>query len=322
MVQAVRQPDALLNWMGSLADSTRLRLLRLLEREEMGVVELCDVMQMPQSTISRHLKVLTDQGWTRSRRQGTANLYHMLLDELDPSARRLWLLSREQTEQWAAVHQDQLRLTRRRREQQDAERFFEGAAGEWDKLRSTLYGDQFTTAAMLALLPADWTVADLGCGTGVTSIELARNVRRVIGVDHSAAMLDAAKQRIAELTGPALAGEIELRRGGLEAIPIDDSSVDAAMMLIVLTYIAEPAKALREMARITKPGGRAVVVDLLHHDRDDFRRQMEQRHLGFTGDALASMMEDAGFVDTSYRELPPQKEARGPALVMITATRP
>src|SRR5690606_9715811 len=140
---------------------------------------------------------------------------------LDPSARRLWLLSREQTEDWAAVHQDQLRLARRRREQQDSERFFEGAAGEWDKLRNELYGDQFTAAAMLALLPQHWTVADLGCGTGVTSIELARNVSRVIGVDHSAAMLDAAKQRVASFGEGSLFGDVDLRRGGLEAIPID-----------------------------------------------------------------------------------------------------
>ena len=141
---------------------------------------------------------------------------------------------------------------------------------------------------------------------------------------HMVAMFDALRAHPGHRLGGevrALAGEIELRRGGLEAIPIDDHSVDAAMMLIVLTYITEPAKALREMARIIKPGGRAVIVDLLHHDRDDFRRQMEQRHLGFTGEALTAMLTDVGFVNASHRELPPQKEARGPALVLITATR-
>ena len=79
-------PDALLGWMECMADPTRLRLLRLLERNELGVAELCDVIQLPQSTLSRHLKVLLDQGWARNRRQGTNNLYRMVLDELEPGA--------------------------------------------------------------------------------------------------------------------------------------------------------------------------------------------------------------------------------------------
>src|SRR5918995_7299666 len=93
-----RRPDALLGWMDSLADPTRLRLLRLLERHELGVAELCDVLQMPQSTVSRHLKVLADQKWVRGRRQGTNHLYRTILDELEAGARRLWVLAREQTD--------------------------------------------------------------------------------------------------------------------------------------------------------------------------------------------------------------------------------
>src|SRR5438067_11545434 len=111
----VGKPYALLGWMGALADQTRLRLLRLLEGHELGVVELCDVLQLPQSTVSRHLKVLADQSFLHSRRQGTTNLYQMIHDELDATARRLWLLAREQTEAWPAIGQDQLRLSRRLR---------------------------------------------------------------------------------------------------------------------------------------------------------------------------------------------------------------
>src|SRR5580698_9186202 len=113
------QPAALLGWMETLADPTRLRLLRLLERNELGVVELCDVLQLPQSTVSRHLKVLADQGWCMSRRQGTTHLYRTLLDELDATARKLWILAREQTVNWPAVRQDALRLERRLREKSD-----------------------------------------------------------------------------------------------------------------------------------------------------------------------------------------------------------
>src|SRR5205823_5992892 len=94
------KPDQLLAWMDGLADETRLRLLNLLDRHELGVVELCDILQLPQSTVSRHLKVLSDHNWVRGRRLATTRFYRMPLDELDPAARKLWLLAREQTEHW------------------------------------------------------------------------------------------------------------------------------------------------------------------------------------------------------------------------------
>src|SRR4051812_41945466 len=110
---ALNQPAALLGWMDSLGDPTRLRLLHLLEQHELGVVELCDILQLPQSTVSRHLKLLLDQGWLHSRRLATTHLYRSLPDELDPAARKLWLVTREQTENWATLQQDDLRLQRR-----------------------------------------------------------------------------------------------------------------------------------------------------------------------------------------------------------------
>src|SRR6185503_870993 len=136
---APRRPDALLGWMDALADETRLRLLRLLERHELGVAELVHVLQLPQSTVSRHLKVLSDEGWLTSRGQRTANLYRM--EMADPAARKLWQLARDQTEGWATVSQDQLRLTRLLAQRRpEAQAFFAGAAGQWDKLRDELYG--------------------------------------------------------------------------------------------------------------------------------------------------------------------------------------
>src|SRR5436309_2348841 len=180
------QPETLLGWMESLSDVTRLRLLRLLERHELGVLELCDVVQLPQSTVSRHLKVLADQGWVRSVRQGVANLYRMVLDELESGARRLWLLAREQTTDWATVQQDELRLLQHLREKQkESQAFFAGTAGQWDKLRGELYGHRFVNSAMLALIPSEWTVADVGCGTGQLSVELAGHVKQVVAVDNS-----------------------------------------------------------------------------------------------------------------------------------------
>jgi ArsR family transcriptional regulator len=208
MIDSPASPELLVSRMECLADETRLRLLRLLERHELGVAELCEILQLPQSTVSRHLKVLGDGGWVNSRTVGTNHLYRMLLDEVDPAARRLWLLAREQTQSWATLAQDELRLRRRLRARDtDSQAFFAGAAGQWDKLRGQLYGQGFSRSALAALIPGDWVVADLGCGTGSVTAEVAPFVRQVIGVDNSAAMLKAARRRTAGLKN------IDLRRG-------------------------------------------------------------------------------------------------------------
>ena len=314
MARAEKQPETLLGWMGSLADPTRLRLLRLLERNELQVQELCDVLQVPQSSVSRHLKVLADQGWVTSRPRATTRFYRMA--EADGGARRLWLLAKEQMNGWATAKQDQLRLARRLAERQPAaQAFFAGAAGQWDRLRSELYGDAFTGAALLALLPAEWTVADLGCGTGHAAVALAPFVRRVIGVDQSAAMLKAAQKRATGLDN------LELRQGSLEALPLADASVDATLLLLALTYVETPGPVLLEAGRVLRPGGRIVVVDLLRHDREEFRRQMGQQCLGFEPASLEALARDAGFERATARALPPEPQAKGPALLLLSAQR-
>ena len=315
MAATARQPDALLSWMGSLSDPTRLRLLRLLERHELGVAELCDVLQLPQSTVSRHLKVLGDEGWVRSRAEGTTRFYRMVEDR-DGAPRRLWTIAREETAGWATVEQDQLRLTRRLALRRPAaEAFFAGAAGEWDRLRRELYGEAFTETALLCLLPAEWVVADLGCGTGHTAAALAPHVRTVVGVDQSSAMLRAARKRTAALPN------VDLRQGSLEALPVEDGSVDGALLILSLTYVADPRRVLRETARILRPGGRVVVVDLLRHDREEFRRQMGQASLGFDPEPLARTLGEAGFGDVVARPLAPEAQAKGPALILATGSK-
>ena len=307
--------DAVLAWMQSLSDPTRLRLLRLVEQHELGVAELCEILQLPQSTVSRHLKVLADTGWVVSRRESTTHLYHTLLDELDPPKRDLWLLARRQTDGWATAQQDDLRLRQLLAARAEGRGFFEGISAEWEDIRAEQYGASFDLAAAFALLPGDATIADLGCGTGRTVRDLAPHVKRVIGVDASGQMLKAARKRLGGVKN------VELRQGELAALPIADATCDAALCVLALSYVEDPAAVVREMARILKPGGRAVIVDLLAHDRDDFRRLMGQRHRGFRPPHVEHLLAAAGLSAARIHPVPPESEAKGPALFVAASNK-
>jgi ArsR family transcriptional regulator len=307
---------AILSHLSALADTTRSRILLLLDRHELTVTELCAVLQLPQSTTSRHLKALADSGWIAARAEGTSRLYTMTRDEPDAAGRRLWQLVREQVSSTPAAAQDQRRLqvavAGRRTKSQE---FFSSSAGHWDRLRDELFGDRFQLAAFAALAGADWVVGDLGCGTGQVTAALAPFVARVVGVDASAAMLQAAKKRLHGFDN------VELRRGDLEALPIDDAMLDAATLMLVLHHVPEPQQALDEMARVVKPGGRVVVVDMLPHDRESYRQQMGHVWLGFSDDHVRRMLREAGFGETRIVPLPPDARAKGPGLFVATGQK-
>jgi len=307
---------AILDHLASLADTTRSRILLLVDRNELTVSELCTIVQLPQSTVSRHLKALADGGWVSSRAEGTSNLYTMTRDELDPSARRLWLLVREQVGSAPAAIQDQRRLqgtlAERRTKSQE---FFSSSAGQWDRVRDDMYGDRFHLAALAGFAEPEWIVGDLGCGTGQVTAAVAPFVARVIAVDGSAAMLHAARKR---LRG---ADNVDLRRGELEALPIDDARLDAATLMLVLHYVPEPERALADIARVLKPGGRFILVDMLPHDRDSYRQQMGHVWLGFAEDQIDRMLGRAGFGKIRIVPLTPDARAKGPGLFVATGEK-
>jgi ubiquinone/menaquinone biosynthesis C-methylase UbiE len=307
---------AILDRLASLADTTRSRALLILDRRELTVGELCAVMQLPQSTMSRHLKALSDAGWVASRAEGTSNLYTMVRDELDPSARRLWLLVREQVGSTPAAAQDQRRLhaalAERRTKSQE---FFSSSAGQWDRVRDELFGDRFHLVALAAFVEPSWTVGDLGCGTGQLSAALAPFVSHVVAVDGSAAMLQAAKRRLQAFPN------VDLRRGDLEALPIDDRRLDAATVMLVLHHVPEPGKALAEVARVLKPEGRVILVDMLPHDRDSYRQQMGHVWLGFSEEHVRHMLDESGFGEVRIVALPPDARAKGPGLFVATGRK-
>jgi len=307
---------AILDHLASLADTTRSRVLLLLDRHELTVSELCGIVQLPQSTVSRHLKALADSGWVAARAEGTSNLYTMTRDDLDPSARRLWLLVRERVGSSPASAQDQRRLQAALAERRTkSQEFFSSSAGQWDRVRDDLFGDRFHLAALAALADATWTVGDLGCGTGQVSAALAPFVARVIAVDASAAMLQASKKRLSNFDN------VDLRRGELEALPIDDARLDAATLMLVLHHVPEPERALADVARVLKPGGLVVLVDMLPHDRDSYRQQMGHVWLGFSDEHVRRLCQEAGFEEIKVVALPPDARVKGPGLFVATARR-
>jgi ubiquinone/menaquinone biosynthesis C-methylase UbiE len=300
----------------ALADSTRSRMLLLLERHELTVGELCSVLQLPQSTVSRHLKTLSDASWVSSRRDGTSRYYTLALDDRGPATRRLWTLLREQVSATPGADQDARRLkTVLARRQTKSQQFFESAAGQWDKLREELFGRASYLQALPALLEPSWTVGDLGCGTGEVAAALAPFVSRVIAVDRSGEMLQAARRRLRD------ARNVDVRRGDLESLPIDDGTLDAATLLLVLHHMPSPAAALSEAFRVLRPGGRVAIADMLPHDHEEYRQQMGHVWLGFAEDQLQRLLAAAGFRDVRLVPLPTSADAKGPALFVASATK-
>jgi ubiquinone/menaquinone biosynthesis C-methylase UbiE len=299
-----------------LADATRSRMLLLLDRNELMVSELCTVLQLPQSTVSRHLKTLLDAGWVASRREATSRYYTLAFDDRGPAARRLWGLLRDQLESTPGADQDARRVkgVLARRESKSQE-FFASAAGQWDKLREELFGGASNLRALPALLDSTWAVADLGCGTGHVTAALAPFVARVAAVDRSGEMLQTARRRLRDFTN------VEVRRGELEALPLGAAEFDAAVLMLVLHHVADPSTVLREATRILKPGGRLLVCDMLPHDREEYRNQMGHVWLGFEEETLKGMVTAAGFNSVRIVTLSPDPDAKGPALFVASAHR-
>lgn len=308
--------NSVLDQLSVVADALRARTLAVLGRQELTVSELCDVLQLPQSTVSRHLKTLSDGGWVTSRREGTSRYYSLPLDDLDPARRRLWLLIHEQVGETAEAAQDEARLKGVLSERRSkSEEFFSSAAEQWDHMRAELFGRDSHLRPLLALLDPDWVIGDLGCGTGQVSEALAPFVRQVVAVDSSGEMLQAARARLREYR------HVTIRRGTLERLPLDAGELDAAVMVLVLHHVAEPAAILAEAARVVRPGGRLLIADMLPHDHEEYRQTMGHVWLGFSQRQVERWCAAAKFGAFRWHALPVEPGVKGPGLFVATAKR-
>lgn len=306
---------SIFNRFAALGDGTRTRLLALLEGREFTVSDLCRVTRLPQSTVSRHLRVLATDGWVASRTDGPRRPYRMA-EEIASDAAALWALVRDE-------------LRRRNPWPEDAERaeavlaaspdrshaFFSASAGRWDQVRNKLYGRSADLLSLFGLLDPNWIVGDLGGGTGHTALAMAPFVRHVVVVDRSPEMLHAARRRLKGVPN------VELQEGNLSALPLEDGKLDLAILSFVLHYLADPAAGVTEAARVVRPGGRVVAVDLRPHDRTRYREEMGHRWQGFELTLLRDWLDRAGLRDIVVRPLHADPEAEGPLLVLASGRK-
>lgn len=278
-----------------LGDDARLRLLRVLAQDRFNVTELTGILGLAQSGVSRHLGLLKEAGLISEERDGAYSYYR-----LAPSVRHnghgpLWPLLEAQftaAKDTGAVKADDARLQevlRLRREN-----FDQHAGPDTRDGRQLVPGRSWAAwARALGHLLPPVDVVDIGCGEGYLTVEVARWAKRVIAVDRSAAVLARAKA----LAGRRRAANITFKRGELERLPLEASSMDVALLCQALHHSPAPAQALSEAVRVLKPGGKVLILDLRAHAETWVREKLGDHHLGFDDDELAALLTEAGLTE-------------------------
>lgn len=288
--------------LNAAGEETRLRLLALLAQSELTVSEIVAILGQSQPRVSRHLKLLVEAGLIERRREG-AWAFFRLCAAGAPGVLARDVLARLDADD-ALLAGDRTRLAEvRRARAETAARYFAAHAAEWDRLRSLHAPEALVEDAMRAAV-GDKPVRrllDLGAGAGRMLELFAPLAERAVGVDLSSAMLGVARGRL-EATRLR---NVELRQGDIYALPIERNSVDLAIMHQVLHYLDDPARALREAARILAPGGRLLVVDFAPHDEESLRDKHAHRRLGFSDAEISSLLKQAGLEAVLHRELAP-----------------
>jgi ArsR family transcriptional regulator len=282
-----------------IADPLRLRILGLLEKEELSVGELSRALECSQSRVSNHLRLLREADLLQERHAGTSTYLRLAVAPSIANghasfAGRLWPLLSAELEELPEHAADRVRLERVLAERRGEVELFDRLAGEWDKIAGAFATGQGRERAAKHLIPRGFTVAYLGCGTGYMAASLLGSCARLVCVDRSSAMLQEARKRLAK---NARGTVLEFRQGELDRLPIEDGECDGALAGLVLHHLPALDGAFAEMRRILRPGGTAAVLELAPHKEAWMRAQLGDLYLGLeAGDVLAAMQR-AGFED-------------------------
>lgn len=295
-------------------EPTRLRVLSLLAGEELSVMELSRILEQSQPRVSRHLKLMADAGLIERFPDGARVFYRL---SSDPLARRLIdtvldLLDASEGEA------DDRRLEDVRRERETAANaYFERVAPQWDRMRSLYVSETAVEAAILKAAgegPFE-RVVDLGTGSGRMLTLLGSRAKVSIGLDLSQNMLNLARANVAK----AGLDKVELRHGDIFSTRLPAQSADLVLVHQVLHYLADPAAAVAEAARLVAPGGRLIIVDFAPHQLEHLREEHQHRRLGFANDEMTRWLTDNGLQTSAQIALPPDVE--GLTVSIWTATR-
>ncbi|KAB1442067.1 ArsR/SmtB family transcription factor [Pseudodesulfovibrio senegalensis] len=300
----------ILKYCKALADETRARLVNVLLRFELNVGEIVQLMEMGQSRISRHLKILADSGLVECRRDGLWAFYRAS----DSGPGRNFLDGVAPVMEGEAVFgQDLARAAKVIRERMAQTRqFFDSIADDWDRLNKEVLGSMDLRGEIVSRVSGCDVAADLGCGTGELLALMAQKSRTVIGVDSSPKMLELAEDRF---HGDA---RVSLRIGELSFLPLRDWEADCVVVSLVLHHLARPLEALVEAGRVLKTGGRLVVAEFDKHDNEVMRTEYGDRQLGIANREMRGWLEKAGF---EVREQTEYKVNMGLAVILYEAVR-
>jgi len=282
-------------------EATRMRILALLAREELAVLELCRVLNQSQPRVSRHLKLLAEAGLVERFPDGAWVFYRLTADgqagdlvtsilaRIDPKD----LVLQRDVEQLTAVWAERTA---------EADEYFARNAARWDEIRSLYVAECDVEAAILeAAGPGPYKrLVDLGSGTGRMLTLLGPKAEHALGLDLSQQMLNIARSEVAE----AGLKQCELRHGDIFGTGLPGESADVVVVHQVLHYLSDPAAAVREAARIVREGGRLVIVDFAPHTLEFLREQHQHRRLGFAETEMARWLTDGGLSKVQVKDLP------------------
>ncbi len=284
----------------ALADPTRLRIARLLATMELAVGELAQVLGQSQPRVSRHVGILCDAGLAERRREGSWVFLRGTggSDEAGPMItaidRVLAIAEAEQADFAKACADDRRKLADIRDAREGAATsYFARHAGEWDELRALHSPDAQVEAGLVAALSQHdlGALLDIGTGTGRMAELFAAEAARIVALDKNLEMLRVARAKLQHLP----TAQIELVQGDFSDLPFDAGQFDTVLLHQVLHFATDPAIALAEAARVTRPGGRIAIVDFAAHDREELRSRHQHARLGFTDRQMSAALRRAGF---------------------------
>lgn len=310
--------DALNAALKAAGEETRLRVLALLAEAELTVSDLTDILRQSQPRISRHLKLLVEAGLIERFREGTwaffrlaehgggAEVARVLLDHLNPADR--------------TIARDRERLASVRASRAvAAQAYFRAHAAEWDRIRKLHVTDEAVEAAIRAAL-ADKpfrSLLDLGTGTGRMLELFGPEIERGLGLDLSLDMLLLARDRL-ERAGLK---NCSVRQGDLYDLPLGNDTFDVVILHQVLHFLDDGARAIREAARVLRPGGRLLVVDFAPHEQEFLREQFAHRRLGYAPETVTQWMIASGLEPVMHKSLKPEPGSEGKIAVSLWLAR-